>query len=814
MNTYLTGNPLGSTAVKDLYDNASNIDDFVNGPAFAYPDRFNVARKSWAGMEDDFQQFLLNSGYTGTGPGGAFEDYDADGPLTITARNQIFTRAGEFYRADAALALPYVTLNNWAADQTNFVSVGDAVLRQDLASTDLAEGATLVARAIRHIDSVAELNTLPGRYDGDTVYLVGYYAGAPGVGEGLLRWDAGSTATVDGGTAFDAGLPSGRWLRPVGRAIFMDWFGFLGDGVTTEDAKVRAMIAACPDGGVIFGSTREMTVLLDSPAGQGRWPAAAVFNKPGMKFLGNHACLFKLKDFSASYVTYGTTVALAVFRVSASDVELSGLNIDANADHHYETDINGDKWFEGEGPTGKRPANGIGVTLDIGQANITGVRIRNCKIFRPLAGIYVAGNLSLGGGSLDEPTFFTKSLATDTVVDCVLEGNDTSFCRGNDYLFIAGVRDSVMRGNTSRNSMYHNYRFYAGVESCTMEDNRAYMNYAEIAARWNPTDLGYWRTDNPALVGYKIERAGYAIGSSSAQTSANSGNVRRCSMVNNYIWYNSNTETGSGIVDTLQTTLGSFFAWQVVNGILISGNESRNSPFQGLVFINSILALNPTAQGVVFDSNRIDNCGKEFIYTLGTGPVFTRNAGTNCGIDASGFPIVYCQGGARIYQNSLIWQRTTANANTLFNFVAYGTAGLAFISDNTSLGYTGLRMNKLSTDIVHGTDGGGVPLTLLAGWAAGTETALIIIDCAGNATLVGRIQTAAGGTNAVASLNDTLVMYRPRTTVRWAAFTSALGVVEGSVTAAGTINLDKASGPLADGVQVSLNAHWKVDMRI
>lgn len=46
MNTYLTGNPLGSTAVKDLYDNASNIDDFVNGPEFAYPDRFNVARKS------------------------------------------------------------------------------------------------------------------------------------------------------------------------------------------------------------------------------------------------------------------------------------------------------------------------------------------------------------------------------------------------------------------------------------------------------------------------------------------------------------------------------------------------------------------------------------------------------------------------------------------------------------------------------------------------------------------------------------------------------------------------------------------------
>ena len=137
MSTYNTGNPLGSTEVKDLYDNAQNLDNLVNGPAFSYSDRFGVARKSWAGMEEDFQEFLVNSGYEFIG------DYDS-GPLNITARNQIFTKDGEFWRADAALVLPYTTVENWAVDQTNFVSVGDAALRQELAQPD---GATLVGWA-------------------------------------------------------------------------------------------------------------------------------------------------------------------------------------------------------------------------------------------------------------------------------------------------------------------------------------------------------------------------------------------------------------------------------------------------------------------------------------------------------------------------------------------------------------------------------------------------------------------------------------------------------------------------------------------
>jgi hypothetical protein len=64
-------------------------------------------------------------------------DYAAG--LVISAYNQIFRKDGEFYRAAASLDLPYTLTGNWATESVNFVSVGDAVLRQELAATDGAK---------------------------------------------------------------------------------------------------------------------------------------------------------------------------------------------------------------------------------------------------------------------------------------------------------------------------------------------------------------------------------------------------------------------------------------------------------------------------------------------------------------------------------------------------------------------------------------------------------------------------------------------------------------------------------------------------
>ncbi|WP_324710394.1 hypothetical protein [Pseudomonas citronellolis] len=162
-----TGNPIGtwgSVDPRDLVDNAAIIDRWVNDRTITqWRDRFGVQRLTWNGMEVSFQQaqddrqdafdaeqaehqadfdaaqaqresdfnaFLLSSGYQFIG------DYDTDGPLTITQVNQIFSKDGEFWRAGAALMLPYTTVNDWATDEANFVSVGDAALRQELAEDD------------------------------------------------------------------------------------------------------------------------------------------------------------------------------------------------------------------------------------------------------------------------------------------------------------------------------------------------------------------------------------------------------------------------------------------------------------------------------------------------------------------------------------------------------------------------------------------------------------------------------------------------------------------------------------------------------
>lgn len=60
MTTFNTGNPVPSTAVKDLYDNAQNLDAGINGSARTWVDRRGETRRSWNGIEAEFDEFLAN----------------------------------------------------------------------------------------------------------------------------------------------------------------------------------------------------------------------------------------------------------------------------------------------------------------------------------------------------------------------------------------------------------------------------------------------------------------------------------------------------------------------------------------------------------------------------------------------------------------------------------------------------------------------------------------------------------------------------------------------------------------------------------
>ncbi|CAH4999091.1 hypothetical protein AI2623V1_1305 [Klebsiella oxytoca] len=154
MSTYKTGNPLGSAAVKDLFDNAENLDFALNSlTALIWTDRLGKTRRSFFGMESAFvtqltsqesrfNTFIQSSGYQIVG------DYTA-GPLTLTEYNQLIRYNNELYKLTAATDIPFTTAGNtdetWTdTDAAHFVSVGDAALRQNLGSDEEGMGSALL----------------------------------------------------------------------------------------------------------------------------------------------------------------------------------------------------------------------------------------------------------------------------------------------------------------------------------------------------------------------------------------------------------------------------------------------------------------------------------------------------------------------------------------------------------------------------------------------------------------------------------------------------------------------------------------------
>lgn len=141
MTTYNTGNPLGSAAAKDLFDNAQGLDFAVNDITKAiWNDRFGNNRKTLWGMEQEydaqllsqkqrFDNFIQNSGYKVIG------EY-TDGPFVVSDYNQLIRYENEFWKLNASSSLPFTTTGNdatsWINDYPHFVSVGDAALRSEL----------------------------------------------------------------------------------------------------------------------------------------------------------------------------------------------------------------------------------------------------------------------------------------------------------------------------------------------------------------------------------------------------------------------------------------------------------------------------------------------------------------------------------------------------------------------------------------------------------------------------------------------------------------------------------------------------------
>lgn len=162
--------PISLQQLRNASEDAQDLERYVNDdvPALVQT-RLGGAKPNYAkliaDLEQQFEQFLLASGYQDLG------EYAAG--LTITARNQIFSRGGEMYRANAALTFPYTTTGDWGAEGGNFVAIGDAVLRQQLAESGgsglvsfLQQGTGAVSRPVqaklREWISITDYGAVPG----------------------------------------------------------------------------------------------------------------------------------------------------------------------------------------------------------------------------------------------------------------------------------------------------------------------------------------------------------------------------------------------------------------------------------------------------------------------------------------------------------------------------------------------------------------------------------------------------------------------------------------------------------------------------
>lgn len=187
MTTYNTMNPVPSSDARDRYDNSENLDNFSNGPLDAYPDRFGVSRQSLQGIRNASQ-------YVELGP------YAAG--LVFTSRNQVFSynpgTGAEFYSPGPSITLPYTTTGVGAGEIAAFRSVGDAILRSDLAAS---AGSSLIGFLQAGTGAVARTVQSKVR---DTISVIDFGAVGDGVTNNL---DAISAAIVAAGSGRTIHVP-------------------------------------------------------------------------------------------------------------------------------------------------------------------------------------------------------------------------------------------------------------------------------------------------------------------------------------------------------------------------------------------------------------------------------------------------------------------------------------------------------------------------------------------------------------------------------------------------------------------------------
>jgi hypothetical protein len=99
-------------------------------------------------------------------------------------------------------------------------------------------------------NTVSDLRATPGTADGEQLLLLGHTV--PGLGAGVVYWDADATEPDDDGMVFAVtGTPAGRWKRPRTNEIDLSWYGVTGAGTSDDSTRLQNAVNALPAGGTI-----------------------------------------------------------------------------------------------------------------------------------------------------------------------------------------------------------------------------------------------------------------------------------------------------------------------------------------------------------------------------------------------------------------------------------------------------------------------------------------------------------------------------------------------------------------------------------
>lgn len=219
---------------RDFKQTLYAVQESINDTAGTAAQALGTAEESLVLVQDAFNILGERTQYMDLGP------YAAG--LEFQTTSQVFSYLGEFYSPSPAITLPYTTTGVGAGEVANFRSVGDAILRSDLASSSSGKGAALVAKGSQVVASIAALRLLLKTSVSTNAFVTGYYAAGDG-GGGAYYYDAADTTTADNGGTVIVAADGGRWKLSQKIPVSVLQFGAKADNSTDSSAQVSASLS-------------------------------------------------------------------------------------------------------------------------------------------------------------------------------------------------------------------------------------------------------------------------------------------------------------------------------------------------------------------------------------------------------------------------------------------------------------------------------------------------------------------------------------------------------------------------------------------